>query len=106
MTKSHDPNPWFCHTLTNSGPGRHGKGMRLLSSFVAVTYRRDRFGECWHMVPAGERGPRGRTLCGEPRQGTPLSEGYADMQPDPPECICQRCTEAYAGAGRGASSHV
>jgi len=58
------------------------------------TYRRDRLGECWHIVPAGERGPRGRTLCGEPRQGTRLSEAYAEIEPSPPECICQRCTEA------------
>jgi hypothetical protein len=59
-----------------------------------VTYRRDRGGECWHMVPAGERGPRGRTLCGEPRQGTPLSETYAETEPTPPDCVCARCIEA------------
>jgi hypothetical protein len=56
-----------------------------------MTYRRDRFGECWHIVPPGERGPRGRTLCGEPRQGTPLSETYAEVEPVPPDCICERC---------------
>jgi hypothetical protein len=56
-----------------------------------VTFRRDRFGECWHLVPAGELGTRSRTLCGQPRQGTPLSETYADVQPIPPECICQLC---------------
>jgi hypothetical protein len=43
------------------------------------TYRRDRQGECWHIMRAGERGPRGQTLCGEPRQGTRLSEAYAEM---------------------------
>ncbi len=61
----------------------------------AVTFRRDRFGECWHLVPAGELGPRGRTLCGEPRQGSRLSETYADIQPEPPECICARCTALH-----------
>jgi hypothetical protein len=60
-----------------------------------VTFRRDRFGECWHLVPAGELGPRSRTLCGQPRQGTRLSETYADMQPAPPECLCVLCTQAY-----------
>jgi hypothetical protein len=60
-----------------------------------VTFRRDRFGECWHLIPSGELGPRGRTLCGEPRQGTPLSETYAETQPDPPESICETCTDAY-----------
>ncbi len=64
------------------------------STQLPITYRRDRFGECWHMVPAGERGTRGRTLCGEPRQGTPLSETYAEVEPGPPECICHRCAEA------------
>jgi len=38
------------------------------SALEPVTYRRDRLGETWHMVPPGERGNRGRTLCGEPRQ--------------------------------------
>lgn len=69
------------------------------STELPVTYRRDRFGECWHLVPAGERGTRGRTLCGEPRQGTPLSETYAEQAPGPPECICQRCTEAELAQG-------
>ncbi len=55
------------------------------------TYRRDRVGECWHIVPPGELGPKGRSLCGEPRQGTRLSEGYAETEPMPPECVCQRC---------------
>ena len=64
------------------------------STQLPFTYRRDRFGECWHLVPAGERGVKGRTLCGEPRQGTPLSETYAEIAPDPPECICRRCAEA------------
>jgi hypothetical protein len=64
------------------------------SALEPVTYRRDRLGECWHMVPAGERGVRGRTLCGEPRQGTPLSETYAETRPAPPDCVCERCTTA------------
>jgi hypothetical protein len=67
------------------------------------TYRRDRWGECWHLVPPGDLGPRGRTLCGEPRQGTPLSEGYAETEPIPPECICERCTAA-SGAQRTRST--
>jgi len=58
-----------------------------------VTYRRDRDGECFHMVPPGERGPRGRTLCGEPRQGTALSETYLEIEPGPPDCLCVRCSE-------------
>ena len=62
------------------------------------TYRRDRFGECWHVVPLGALGPRGRTTCGEPRQGTPLSETYADVRPAAPECICARCI-ALGGGG-------
>jgi hypothetical protein len=60
-----------------------------------VTYRRDRFGECWHLIPAGALGPRSRSLCGQPRQGTALSETYADIQPLAPECICVVCTAAY-----------
>lgn len=59
-----------------------------------VTFRRDRFGECWHLVGPSELGARGRTLCGEPRQGTRLSETYADVEPTPPDCICQRCVQA------------
>ena len=60
-----------------------------------VTFRRDRFGERWHLVPAGALGPRGRSLCGEPRQGTRLSETYAEDQPAPPERICESCSTAY-----------
>jgi hypothetical protein len=62
----------------------------------SISFRRDRFGECWHLIPAGELGPRARTLCGQPRQGTPLSETYADVEPPAPECICEKCTAAYA----------
>jgi len=58
-----------------------------------VTFRRDRFGESWHLIPAGDLGPRGRTLCGQPRQGSRLSETYAETQPDPPERICEQCSE-------------
>ena len=61
------------------------------------TYRRDRLGERWHIVPAGEHGIRGRALCGEPRQGTRLSEGHAEIQPGPPELMCQRCAERAPG---------
>jgi hypothetical protein len=60
-----------------------------------VTFRRDRFGECWHLIPIGDLGPRSRTLCGQPRQGTRLSETYAETQPEAPECICALCTDAY-----------
>jgi hypothetical protein len=63
------------------------------------TYRRDRLGEGWHIVPAGELGIRGRTLCGEPRQGTPLSEAYADSEPGAPERLCQACAEKFATHG-------
>ena len=52
------------------------------------TYRRDRLGERWHIVPAGEHGIRGRALCGEPRQGTRLFEGHAETEPGPPELMC------------------
>ncbi|HEV7666065.1 MAG TPA: hypothetical protein VGQ62_21210 [Chloroflexota bacterium] len=67
---------------------------------AAMTYRRDRFGETWHLIPSGELGPRGRTLCGEPRQGTPLSETYAEQQPSSPERVCPRCTERVDSAAR------
>ena len=60
---------------------------------VPVTYRRDRFGENWHLIPAGELGVRGRSLCGEPRQGTSLSETYAEIAPVPPDGLCPRCVE-------------
>jgi hypothetical protein len=60
-----------------------------------VTFRRDRFGECWHLIPAGEFGSKTRALCGQPRQGTPLSETYADTRPAEPECVCEVCTIAY-----------
>ena len=61
-----------------------------------VTYRRDRFGECWHLIPRGELGQRSRSLCGQPRQGTPLSETYADIRPGPPDCICTLCAQKEA----------
>ena len=67
-----------------------------LPTVQPVTYRRDRLGECWHMVPPGERGNRGRTLCGEPRQGTPLSETYAELRAQSrPTVLCQ-CTAVAA----------
>ncbi len=65
----------------------------------AWTYRRDRWGEDWHIVPDGERGVRGRTVCGEPRQGTPLSEGYSAAVPPPPERICLRCAALAPSRG-------
>jgi hypothetical protein len=75
---------------------QRNQDVSMLGLSSPVTYRRDRFGECWHLVPAGELGVRGRTLCGEPRQGTHLSETYADDRPGPSECICPRCTEVDA----------
>lgn len=68
------------------------------------TFRRDRFGECWHVIPAGVLGQRSRTLCGQPRQGTPLSETYAEIQPAPPDCICALCTEVYTNRLQAAAS--
>lgn len=61
-----------------------------------VSFRRDRFGECWHLIPGGELGSRTRALCGQPRQGTALSEAYAVVEPAEPECLCAACIEAYA----------
>ena len=76
------------------------------SNVQAVTYRRDRFGESWHLIPAGELGRHGRSLCGEPRQGTRLSESYADVRPGPPETLCPRCIEAHAAASMRSTAHV
>ena len=70
--------------------------MTITYEHPPVTFRRDRFGECWHLIPAGELGSRTRALCGQPRQGTPLSETYAEFQPAEPECLCKLCAEAYA----------
>ena len=69
-----------------------------------VTFRRDRFGECWHLIQNGELGPRTRALCGQPRQGTPLSEAYAETQPETPECICALCTDAYTRLAASATT--
>ena len=60
-----------------------------------ITFRRDRFGECWHVIPDGELGRRSRSLCGQPRQGTPQSETYADAEPAAPDCVCALCTQAF-----------
>ncbi len=73
---------------------------------VPVTYRRDRFGENWHLIPAGELGVRGRSLCGEPRQGTSLSETYADIPPGPPDTLCARCVERNELAAADSIAHV
>jgi hypothetical protein len=67
----------------------------MTSPLPQITFRRDRFGECWHLIPAGDMGPRARSLCGQPRQGTPMSETYADVEPTAPDCICELCTAAY-----------
>jgi hypothetical protein len=68
----------------------------MLFSTPPVTFRRDRFGESWHLIPLGELGSRSRALCGQPRQGTPLSETYLEIQPADPELLCEECTAAYA----------
>ena len=51
-------------------------------------------GESWHLIPAAELGAHRRSLCGAPRQGTRLSETYAEVRPQPPEEICTRCVAA------------
>ena len=79
--------------------------MQSETSAHAWTYRRDRGAEPWHIVPAGEFGARGRALCGSPRQGTPLSEEYALLEPTPPERLCPGCAERapeYSRATPGA----
>jgi hypothetical protein len=58
----------------------------------STSYRQDRAGERWHIVPDNEHGWRGRALCGAPRQGTPLSETHAVAPPaSPPEHVCPHC---------------
>jgi hypothetical protein len=81
-----------CSWLTR---GCHVGDVTTAFTHPAVTFRRDRFGECWQLIPVGDLGPRSRTLCGQPRQGTPLSETYAETQPAAPECICSLCTDPY-----------
>lgn len=71
-----------------------------------VTYRRDRFGENWHLIPAGELGVRGRSLCGEPRQGTSLSETYAFAPRGAPDTLCARCLERKELPTLGSMAHV
>jgi len=67
-------------------------------AMAATTYRQDRSGEAWHIIPVNEHGPRGRSLCGEPRQGTRLSEMLAFLAPTPPEYVCQACLDHVSGA--------
>src|SRR5690242_434466 len=78
MTQLHDTPDWL-------GQPDERRPMHRETSARAWTYRRDRWAEPWHIVPAGELGARGRALCGSPRQGTPLSEDYAPLEPMPPE---------------------
>ena len=73
---------------------------------VPVTYRRDRFGESWHLIPAGELGVRSRTLCGEPRQGTSLSETYAEIPPAAPDTLCPRCVQRNELPALRSKTHV
>jgi len=63
------------------------------------TYRRDRVGERWHIVPAGEHGVKGRALCGEPRQGTRLSEGHSTTEPRSADALCPQCATQGPAAG-------
>jgi hypothetical protein len=72
----------------------------------ALTYRRDRHGESWDFIPAGELGARGQSLCGEPRQGTHLSETCADVRPSPPEELCARCVAAEVTASVRSTADV
>ena len=68
------------------------------------TFRRDRIGETWHLVPTGEYGENGRAACGEPLQGTQLLEGHSATEPSSP----RRCAstvrsklQLYACGGGG-----
>lgn len=57
-----------------------------------VTFRRDRFGESWHLIPAGELGSRTRAMRGQPRHGTPLSETYLEVSIAPAQPgRCSHC---------------
>jgi len=67
-------------------------------AMAATTYRQDRSGEAWHIIPVNEHGPRGRSLCGKPRQGTRLSEMLASLAPTPPEYVCQACLDHDSSA--------
>jgi hypothetical protein len=69
-------------------------------------YRQDRLGEAWHIIPFNEHGARGRALCGEPRQGTRLSEMLASLAPAPPASVCQECLDHVGTAGRKDTPHV
>ncbi len=68
------------------------------STVLSSTYRQDRFGEHWHIIPMNEHGTHGRAMCGEPRQGTRLSETHAEAAPAPPEHMCPRCLERVGNA--------
>ncbi|HEY3061158.1 MAG TPA: hypothetical protein VGL99_19505 [Chloroflexota bacterium] len=72
----------------------------------SATYRQDRYGEHWHIIPVNEHGTHGRAVCGEPRQGTRLSETHAEVAPTPPEHMCPRCLERVGNASRKDSPDV
>jgi len=73
---------------------------------ASLGYRQDRSDEPWHIIPHNEHGTHGRALCGTPRQGTRLSESYAESQPPPPQRVCQTCEERASTASRKDSPHV
>ena len=66
----------------------------------SLSYRQDRSGEPWHIIPPNEHGIHGRALCGEPRQGTRLSESLAEWAPTPPQRLCPSCHEQTGAATR------
>jgi hypothetical protein len=70
-----------------------------------TTYRQDRAGELWHIVPHDEHGLRGRALCGAPRQGTRISEAYAQAKPLP-EQMCRHCLQRLDSVDGKAPSDV
>ncbi len=70
-----------------------------------TNYRQDRAGELWHIVPDNEHQLRGRALCGEPRQGTPLSETHTTTVPSRAS-MCQRCLERLDSVAGKDSSDV
>jgi hypothetical protein len=70
------------------------------------SYRQDRSGEPWHIIPPNEHGTHGRALCGEPRQGTRLSESHAEWATTPPQRLCPSCREKTSAATRKDSPNV
>jgi hypothetical protein len=78
----------------------HPASAPVVVASPGTTYRQDRFGEHWHIIPINDHGTHGRAVCGEPRQGTRLSETHAEVAPTPPEHVCPRCLEHVGTASR------